>query len=109
MARDSRAERRARREARERSGGGGSDGGQATTRPALQPATSHAGSRSDQNWARRFVGESVSELKKVEWPSQNHLIQGTVVVIVACVVMGSYLYLVDQIFSKFVSKVLLGQ
>ena len=60
-------------------------------------------------WARRFVGESVGELKKVEWPSQNHLIQGTVVVIVACVVMGTYLYFVDQIFSKFVSKVLLGQ
>ena len=109
MARDSRAERRARREARERSGGGSDGGAQAGARPALQPATSQAGGRSEGFWARRFVGESVAELKKVEWPSQNHLIQGTVVVIVACVVMGSYLYFVDQIFSKFVSKVLLGQ
>jgi preprotein translocase SecE subunit len=111
VARQTRAERRARREARERSGGGGdrTSDGQASTRPALQATTAQAVGRSDGNWARRFVGESVAELRKVEWPSQNHLIQGTVVVIVACVVMGTYLYLVDQIFSKFVSKVLLGQ
>jgi preprotein translocase subunit SecE len=31
------------------------------------------------------------------------------VVIIACVIIGSYLYLCDQLFSKLVSKVLLGQ
>jgi preprotein translocase subunit SecE len=107
VARQTRAERRARREARERSGGGGDS--QAAARPALQPVTSQAGGRSDGNWARRFVGESIGELRKVEWPTQSHLIQGTVVVIVACVVMGTYLYFCDQIFNKLVSKVLLGQ
>jgi hypothetical protein len=30
-------------------------------------------------------------------------------VIIACIIIGSYLYLADQVFSKFVSKVLLGQ
>ena len=110
MARQTRAERRARREARERSGVGNDGGGaQASTRPALQAAPSQVGGRSDQNWARRFVGESVAELQKVEWPTQNQLIQGTVVVIVACVVMGIYLYFVDQIFNKLVSKLILGQ
>ena len=75
-------------------------------RPASRPAT-------ERRWRRRarraFVRESIGELKKVEWPTQNHLIQGTVVVIVACVIIGSYLYLCDQIFSKLVSKILLGQ
>jgi preprotein translocase subunit SecE len=109
VARQTRAERRARREARERSGGGSAGDGQATARPALQPAASPAAGRSDGNWAGNFIRESIGELRKVEWPTQNHLVQGTVVVIVACVVMGAYLYLCDQVFNKLVSKVLLGQ
>jgi preprotein translocase SecE subunit len=56
-----------------------------------------------------FVRESIGELRKVEWPGQNQVIQGTVVVIIACVIIGTYLYLADQVFNKFVSKVLLGQ
>ncbi len=58
---------------------------------------------------KRFIGESVGELRKVEWPGQNQVIQGTVVVIIACVIIGSYLYVADQVFNKFVSRVLLGQ
>ena len=108
MARQTRSERRARREARERSV---SDGGvQPTVRPALQTAPSQAGGRElPLAGAKRFVTESIGELRKVEWPTQNHLIQGTVVVIVACVVMGTYLYFADLIFNKLVSKLLLGQ
>ena len=110
MARQTRAERRARREARERSmaRNPGTDGA-AAARPALQPAPAQAGSRSDGKGAGNFIRESIGELRKVEWPSQNHLIQGTVVVIVACVVMGTYLYFADLIFNKLVSKLLLGQ
>jgi preprotein translocase SecE subunit len=108
MARQTRAERRARREARERSMGDG--GGQPAVRPALQPAPSHAGGRElPMAGAKRFIVESIGELRKVEWPGQNQVIQGTVVVIVACVIIGTYLYLCDQLFNKLVSKVLLGQ
>ena len=110
MARQTRAERRARREARERSGGVGPLDGQQGVRPALQPAPSRAGGRElPLASARRFITESIGELRKVEWPGQNQVIQGTVVVIVACVIIGSYLYLCDQVFNKLVSKVLLGQ
>jgi preprotein translocase subunit SecE len=56
-----------------------------------------------------FIRESIGELRKVDWPGQNQVVQGTVVVIIACVIIGSYLYLADQVFSRFVSKVLLGQ
>jgi preprotein translocase SecE subunit len=85
------------------------DGQAAAARPTLQAAPAPAPSRSDRNWAGNFIRESIGELRKVEWPTQNHLIQGTVVVIVACVVMGTYLYFADQIFNKLVSKLLLGQ
>jgi preprotein translocase SecE subunit len=55
----------------------------------------------------RFVNESVAELKKVEWPGQNQVVQGTVVVLVACLIVGVYLWLNDQVWKHFVSQVLL--
>jgi preprotein translocase subunit SecE len=54
-----------------------------------------------------FVGESWAELKKVEWPGQNQVIQGTVVVLVACVIVGAYLWLNDLAWKHFVQSVLL--
>jgi len=54
-----------------------------------------------------FVGESIAELKKVEWPGQNQVIQGTVVVLIACLIVGTFLWLNDQIWQEVVKKVLL--
>lgn len=55
-----------------------------------------------------FLTEAWAELKKVEWPGQNQVIQGTLVVLVACVVVGFYLYLNDQVW-KHVVKFFIGQ
>ena len=54
-----------------------------------------------------FIAESAAELKKVEWPGQSQVIQGTVVVLVACIIVGAYLYVNDQIWKEVVQKVLL--
>ena len=54
-----------------------------------------------------FIQESWAELKKVEWPGQNQVIQGTVVVLVACIIVGAYLWLNDQLWKEVVQKVLL--
>jgi preprotein translocase SecE subunit len=56
-----------------------------------------------------FIAESWAELKKVEWPGQNQVIQGTVVVLIACLVVGTFLYVNDQVWKHVVSKILLGQ
>jgi preprotein translocase SecE subunit len=56
-----------------------------------------------------FIHESWAELKKVEWPDQNQVIQGTVVVLIACLVVGSYLYLNDIVWKHVVSNFFLGQ
>jgi preprotein translocase subunit SecE len=56
-----------------------------------------------------FVRESIAELKKVDWPNRAQVIQGTIVVIVACVIVGVYLWGADQILRPFVRDVLLGQ
>jgi preprotein translocase subunit SecE len=56
-----------------------------------------------------FVAQSWAELKKVEWPGQAQVIQGTVVVLIACVVVGVFLYVNDLVWKPVVSKVFLGQ
>ena len=57
---------------------------------------------------RGFLRESVAELKKVEWPNRQQVIQGTVVVIIACAIVGAYLWGVDQVVRPFVRDVLIG-
>ena len=54
-----------------------------------------------------FVRESVAELKKVEWPSQKAVISGTAVVLIACVIVGTYLWLNDQLWKYVVQHLLL--
>jgi preprotein translocase subunit SecE len=56
-----------------------------------------------------FIGESWAELKKVDWPGQSQVIQGTVVVLIACVIVGVFLYANDLVWKRFVQNVLLGQ
>ena len=56
-----------------------------------------------------FVRESIAELRKVEWPNRAQVIQGTIVVIIACAIVGAYLWGGDQVLRPFVRDVLLGQ
>ena len=80
----------------------------AAVRPGMQPASTQTGRREPR--ARgRFVKESWGELKKVEWPSRSQVTQGTIVVIIACIIVGAYLYGADQLFKPFVRVVLLGE
>jgi preprotein translocase subunit SecE len=111
MARQTRAQRRARRaEAADQSRG--------TPPPPRRPAVAAAEpapSAPEPREARRvpgsrlvrFIGESWGELKKVEWPGQHQVITGTTVVLIACVIVGTYLWLNDLVWKHFVQNVLL--
>ena len=57
--------------------------------PPSRPPRRGGGNPFSRFW--RFIKESAAELKKVEWPGQNQVIQGTVVVLVACIIVGTYL------------------
>ena len=53
-----------------------------------------------------FVGESWAERQKVEWPGQSQVIQATVVVLIACIVVGVYLYANDILWKHVVQRIL---
>jgi preprotein translocase subunit SecE len=72
--------------------------------PSVRPQAA-----ADERRRKNFVAESWAELKKVEWPGQAQVIQGTVVVLIACLVVGAYLYVNDQVWKQVVSKLFLGQ
>jgi preprotein translocase SecE subunit len=74
-----------------------------------QPARTPVGGAPEPPRRSHFLAESWGELKKVEWPGQNQVIQGTVVVLVACAVVGVFLYVNDAIWKQVVQKVFLGQ
>jgi preprotein translocase subunit SecE len=71
--------------------------------PSVRPQTQ---APTEERRRGNFVAESWAELKKVEWPGQNQVIQGTVVVLIACLVVGSYLYLNDEVWKHVVPKIL---
>jgi preprotein translocase subunit SecE len=82
---------------------------QQQVRPSAQPRKSQTGTRRVPGGGfKRFVSESWAELKKVEWPTQNQVMQGTIVVIIACGIVGAYLWIADLIFKPFVRDILLG-
>jgi preprotein translocase SecE subunit len=82
---------------------------QAQVRPAQQPPKTQTGRRGGGGGGRRFVGESVAELKKVEWPGQRQVMTGSVVVLIACGIVGFYLWLADLAIEPLVERVLLGR
>jgi preprotein translocase subunit SecE len=109
MARPTRQQRRARR------AGSASSTLAKQTRASRKSSTLRASKPEVGQTARRrrfgfigFVGESAAELKKVEWPGRQQLVQGTVVVIIACAIVGGYLALADLAFRHLVQNVLLG-
>ena len=55
--------------------------------------------------ARQFLKEVRQELKKVLWPTRQELLTYTVVVLVTVVVLTSFVFGLDVLFSKFVFKV----
>jgi preprotein translocase SecE subunit len=97
--------RRQRRDARRAAG---EDAARAAT-PRAVPVAPTPEPSVDHGRRGGFIRESIGELKKVEWPNRAQVIQGTIVVIVACAIVGAYLWGADQVLRPFVRDVLLGQ
>ena len=109
MAKLTRSQRRARRQAQAASAGqSGATARAAQVRPQAAPAKTQTGRRpKEDRGSKRFVAESWGELKKVEWPTQSHVVQGTLVVIIACIIVGTYIWFADIVFRNLVQDVFL--
>src|ERR687887_1296090 len=107
VARQTRAQRRARREQQAHDGAAIQRARARQIRPT-EPVKSQTGTRRvPGGGTKRFIEESWGELKKVDWPNQAQVIQGTVVVLIACLIVGVYLYVSDEVFKRLVQNVLL--
>jgi preprotein translocase SecE subunit len=114
MARNTRQQRRRRREKRQATGveeqgvAQRARARQQQVRPAREAPKTQTGRRGRGGGGRRFISECIAELKKVEWPNQRQVLTGTVVVIIACAIVGTYLWLADLALQPFVQRLLLG-
>jgi preprotein translocase subunit SecE len=111
----SRAQRRAQRRQQAGAAGGSAAAGdqsfsqrarsrQAQVRPSAQPTRGQTGRRDAQRGS--FIRESIAELRKVEWPDQRQVTTGAVVVIIACAIVGAYLWVNDLIWQRVVETIL---
>jgi len=78
---------------------------QQQVRPGAAPPKQQTGRRETQQRGR-FVRESWAELKKVEWPGRAQVTQATIVVIIACGIVGAFLYVCDFAFKNLVEQIL---
>ena len=106
MARETRRQRRAARAAAGEAAPTSRRSRAQQVRPSQQPVKQQTG-RKAEHQRGQFVRESAAELRKVDWPSRAQTIQGVVVVIIACAIVGIYLWGLDQIFRPLVDRVLL--
>ncbi len=112
MARQTRAQRRARRKQETEPAlaaparRGAKPSVELAPEPPSRPERGR-GAREGVGGFRRFFVESWGELKKVEWPSQSHVMQGTVVVLIACAIVGTFIWVADIAFKHLVQDVLL--
>jgi preprotein translocase subunit SecE len=64
-------------------------------RPAPPPAR-------ERTSAKQFLREVRAELRKVAWPTRGEVINSTIIVLVAVIVMTTLIFGMDFAFAKFV-------
>jgi preprotein translocase subunit SecE len=57
-----------------------------------------------RRWTRLagFLREVREELAKVIWPTRSELVTYSIVVVVTVVVLGSFIYVLDQLFARLI-------
>jgi len=54
----------------------------------------------------KYIKETITELKKVTWPTKQELIGSTIVTIFVSLILAVYIFIVDQGLSTLISLVL---
>ena len=53
-----------------------------------------------------FFTDVVKEMKKVTWPKKDELRESTVIVLVSCLIISAFVYVVDTIVSAVLTQIL---
>jgi len=52
-----------------------------------------------------FFEDVVKEMKKVTWPTKAELFESTKVVIVVCIILAGFAYIIDMIISQVIQGI----
>jgi preprotein translocase subunit SecE len=86
----------------QRSGDVGEDGEPVRKRQA-RPAPA-ARTKSERTSPRQFLREVTAELRKVAWPTRSETINYSIIVLVALIVLTTFIFCIDYVFSQLVLK-----
>ena len=57
---------------------------------------------------RKFFADTVSEMGRCTWPSRSELLESTVLVVVAIIMLGVFVAIVDTLARYFISLITTG-
>ena len=55
-----------------------------------------------------FVRQVKQEASKITWPTRAETMQGTIAVLVICVILAVFLFVVDSVFAGIIHKIIGG-
>jgi preprotein translocase subunit SecE len=53
----------------------------------------------------KFFEDVMKEMKKVTWPSKAELFESTKVVIVVCIILAGFTYVIDMIINQVIKGI----
>ncbi len=53
----------------------------------------------------KFFEDVVKEMKKVTWPTKDELVESTKIVIVVCIMLSGFAYVIDMLISQVISGI----
>ncbi|MDO8737073.1 MAG: preprotein translocase subunit SecE [Thermoleophilia bacterium] len=77
----------------------------AKAQSAKQGKPTKGGAAKEKKGAAQFLREVKVEMGKVTWPGREELIQSTLVVLLAVVVAGTFIAILDLIFSRLIAVI----
>jgi preprotein translocase subunit SecE len=53
----------------------------------------------------KFFEDVVKEMKKVTWPTKAELIESTKIVIVVCIILAGFTYIIDMLINQVIKGI----
>ncbi|MHB8792616.1 MAG: preprotein translocase subunit SecE [Thermoleophilia bacterium] len=72
---------------------------------SAKQSKSAKGGAKDKKGAGQFLREVRVEMSKVTWPGREELIQSTMVVLLAVVLAGTFIAILDLVFSRLIGLI----